>query len=181
MLGMFFFHFLMWIFLLWLFPFIFEDISLLHFFLPISNPPSQACRQRCIWRRLSAGSELRLLSLVYALLLWHFPFTAPQCHLNWWLQFHVCILHLSLDSRPNFCATAYWTFPPGCPTGTSNSMSKTALSSSQAKPAPTCLISADDSSICLAAQAPQNSKFHRTMSVLVTANFSEWPTHSRWV
>lgn len=41
---------------------------------------------------------------------------------------------LSLGSRP-FCATAYWMFPPGCVTGTSNSTSETAPSSSQAKPA----------------------------------------------
>ena len=113
-------------------------------------PPCQACRRRGVFEGVCLWLATVPISCLHSLILVISYFTAPQLPpMNWWLLIP-CLhpsslylspslslplsLSLSLGSRP-FCATAYWMFPPGCLTGTSNSTSETAPSSSQAKPA----------------------------------------------
>lgn len=115
------FSFLMWIFLPWLFFFHFENITLLHFFLPIQtlllkHADKDASEGGSL--EMGYGCYLSLCSLTMAIS----HFTAPQLPPKL-VTSNSMSSFISLDSRP-FCATAYWTFPPGCPTGTSNSTSK---------------------------------------------------------
>lgn len=165
------------------FSFIFEDITLLHFFLPIQtlllkHADKKMHLKEALWNRL------RLLSLVYALLLWQFPILQLlNYHLNWWLP--IPCLHPSSLS-------GFQTFLCNCLLNISTWVSYRHLKLNVQNctlifPSQTCshvcLISADDSSVCLAAQAPQNSKFHRTMSVLVTVSglhIADGCRYSKW-
>ena len=98
-------------------------------------------------------------------------FTAPQSPpMNWWLPIP-CLQPSSLSG--------FQTFVCNCLLNISTWVSYRHLKLNVQNctltfPSQTCshvgLISADDSSIHLVAQAPDNSRFHRTVSVLVTTS-----------
>lgn len=115
--------------------FLFPKTSLSWISSYLSDPSfSGMQKKRGVWRRLSVvGYCSYLLSTLshYG----NFPFHSSSITTYELVTSNSkSASFISLGSRP-FCATAYWTFPPGCPVGTSNSVSETTLSSSQAKPA----------------------------------------------
>ena len=167
----------MWLFpsLLWIFFYFLRHHSP-EFPVTYLIPPSQACRRKGVFEGGNLWLATVPISCLHSLTMVISHFTAPQLPpMNWWLltpRLHPsslsgfqtflcnCLLSISTWVSCRHLKLSVWSYTLIFPSQTCSRV---------------CLISANDPSIHLVTQVPLNSKFHWTMSILVTTNTVSGP------